>query len=148
MALLASAAGAQSSRAPAPPPAGTKVISGRHFDIYVAKTESKPMGVEGMTLNVFQVVIVAKTLTHGTQRIARRTTSMNGDLLNPASWKVEDFDGDGYDDYIVLMQVNKNGCQTWDAERWQPDRDHFMFATKYNFWIDAKGKKRSKSCNL
>ncbi len=49
---------------------------------------------------------------------------------------------------MVLMQINKNKCQTWAAERWQPDNDRFMFATKYNFWIDAKGKKLSKSCNF
>jgi hypothetical protein len=143
---IAPAAG-QARRTTPPPPAGAKVVSGRHFDVFVSKTEEKSMGVEGFTLKIYQVVAVAKTLTHGTQRISRRVEAINVDLLDAANWEIADFDGDGFDDYRFVAQINKNGCHTWQAERWEPDHDRFMSAPKFAHWTDAQKKVLAKSCN-
>lgn len=143
---LAAPRAAQSQRPTPKPPPGTKVVSGRHFDVYVQKTGERPTGTAGFTFKSFQVVTVATTRTHGTQRITRRVEAINSDLLDAANWQIIDLDQDGFDDYRYVAEIGTNGCHTWDAERWEPDHDRFTGAPKYVRWTDAQGKVLSKSC--
>ena len=124
----------------APPPPGTKIASAPFYDIYVLKKEEKP-GLGGYTERVYQVVVLAHTKKHGIQRYSRRVTTMDVDLLAATSWEIADLDGDGLADYRVLMQVTKKGCQTWDAERWEKDRERFTSGgMKLARFVDGHGK--------
>lgn len=125
-------------------PAGTKVVSGRHFDVYVRKAESKG-SLGGQTLHVFEMVAVARTASHGTQRYTRRIETQNVDLLDPRSWDVGDHDGDGWDDLRYAIGITPAGCRTWDAKRWDPARERFGLAPTMTRATDAAGKV-VKSC--
>ena len=122
------------------PPPGTKIASAPFYDIYVLKKEEKP-GLGGYLERVYQVVVLAHTKKHGVQRFSRRVTTLDVDLLAATSWEIADLDGDGLADYRVLMQVTKKGCQTWDAERWEKDRERFTSGgMKLARFVDAHGK--------
>ncbi|MFI5310871.1 MAG: hypothetical protein ACHQQ3_06530 [Gemmatimonadales bacterium] len=136
----------QSTKSAPKPPPGTKVVSGRHFDVYVAKVSEKPMGVDGYTLKIWSVIAVAQTRTHGKQRVGGRVETINSDLLDPKSWEILDLDGDGFDDYRFLAETAKNGCGTWSAELWQPDRDHFTSAPQFARHSDAQNKTVKANC--
>jgi hypothetical protein len=143
--ICAASFGGHATAQGARPPEGTKIAAGRHFDLYVAKTDQKPMAAD-YTLNIYQVTAVARTLKHGTQRIRRRVETTNSNLLDPASWEVVDFDRDTWDDYRYVAGVTKGGCHTWEAERWEPDHDRFTSAPKYARWSDAQNKAVTGGC--
>ena len=142
--LCAASFGSDSAAVNAKPPEGARIVSGRHFEVYVAKKDEKPMA--GHTLNIYQVTAVAKTQTHGTQWIRRRVETMNSNLLDPMSWEIVDFDRDGWDDYRYVASLTKGGCHSWEAERWEPDHDRFMMAPKYARWSDAQNKVVTGGC--
>jgi hypothetical protein len=130
-----------------PPPAGGKVAAGQFFEVYVSKKEEKPAPAR-YTARVFQVVIVAHTKKHGVQRHTSRIETLDADLLDPKSWEIADLDGDGVEDYRVLKQVTKSGCQSWDSGRWETSRERFTSGgMKLARFVDAHGKP-VKNCVL
>ena len=129
------------------PPPGTKVASGRHFDIYVALKSESPAPAD-YTSRVYSVVIVAHTHKHGVQRFTKRYETLDANLLEAASWEVKDLDGDGFDEFRYLAQKTKNGCQVWPAERWEAERERFTLGgPALARFIDARGKP-APSCIL
>jgi len=123
------------------PPDGVKVANGQGFDIYVAKKESKPFAATGFMLNIFEsTVVVHQTRKHGRQRHGGRVEAIDADLLDPATWQVGDFNGDGFDDYRFVAQISKKGCRTWNTWLWLPDRERFTLGAKINHQTDATGK--------
>lgn len=124
-ALLACTSAGAAKKA-AKPIAGTKVASGEFFDIYVQKKEEKP-GWAGtdLSLGIYQSVIVARTVRHGTQRFISRVEGINVDLLDPKNWEIADLNNDGVQDYRVVTEVTKGGCQTSVARLWQIERERF-----------------------
>jgi len=77
------------------PPAGTKVASGKSFDIYVEKKEQKPAS-GNYTLYIYEAVIVVQKTRRGRQRQIHRAEALDADLLKPKSWEIADLDGDGF----------------------------------------------------
>jgi len=129
------------------PPAGTKVASGKQFDIYVVLKESKPFAATGSVLNIYAItVVVHKTRKHGRQRFKSRLEAVDADLLDPSMWQVGDFDGDGLEDYRAVAGISKNGCRTWATQTWLPKRERFTFGAKITYLTDASGKE-VKSCH-
>jgi hypothetical protein len=128
-------------------PAGTKVASGKQFDIYVALKESRPFAATGLVLNIYATtVVVHQTRKHGRQRFKSRLEALDADLLDPSMWQVGDFDGDGLEDYRAVAGISKNGCRTWETQTWLPERERFTFGAKISYLTDASGKE-VKSCN-
>lgn len=122
------------------PPAGSKVAAGKFFEVYVVKKEEKPAPAN-YTLHIFQAVFVVQTRKHGIQRHTTRVETLDADLLDPKSWEIADLDGDGMEDYRVLKQVTKGGCQVWNASRWKADRERFTSGgMKLARFVDAHGK--------
>ena len=124
------------------PPDGVKVASGKQFDIYVVKKESKPFGTTGFMLNIFasEVVVHQTRRTGGRQRYSSRKEAIDADLLDATMWQVGDFDGDGFDDYRVVAQVTRQGCRVWRTWLWLPDRERFTLGAKIVYQTDASGK--------
>ena len=143
--LACNGALASQRRGQAPVPSGSKVASGRHFDVYVVKTEEKPAAA-GYVLRIFQMEAVARTAKHGIQRFKRRLEAMDADLLDARNWEIVDFDRDGWDDFRYVSGVTKKGCRTWEAERWEPEHDRFMLAAKFARWSDAQNKPVVPNC--
>jgi hypothetical protein len=128
-------------------PAGTKVASGKQFDIYVVLKESKPFAATSSVLNIYTTtVVVHKTRKHGRQLFKSRLESIDADLLDPSMWQVGDFDGDGLEDYRAVAGISKNGCHTWATQTWLPKRERFTFGAKINYLTDANGKE-VRSCH-
>ena len=128
-------------------PAGTKVASGKQFDIYVILKKSKPFAATGLALNIYATtVVVHQTRKHGLQRFKSRLEALDADLLDPSMWQVGDFDGDGLEDYRAVAGISKNGCRTWATQTWLPERERFTFGAKISYLTDASGKE-VKSCN-
>lgn len=123
-----------------PPPAGTKVASGKQFDIYVVLKESKPFAATSSVLNIYATTIVVhKTRKHGRQLFKNRLESVDADLLDPSMWQVGDFDGDSLEDYRAVAGISKNGCRTWATQTWLPKRERFTFSAKIPYLTDANG---------
>ncbi len=128
-------------------PTGTKMASGKQFDIYVALKESKPFAATNLMLNIYSTtVVVHQTRKHGRQRFGGRLEAIDADLLDPSMWQVGDFDGDGFEDYRAVAGIGKNGCRTWATQTWLPKRERFTFGAKISYLTDASGKE-VKSCN-
>ena len=144
-ALLAIATATVALRAGAADPPGEKVATARHFDVFVQKREEKPLA-EGSKLLIFQVVVVARTQKHATQRFSRRVETINSDLRQAGAWEIADINGDGFDDYRYRSGATRGGCQTWEARRWDTQHERFepggMQLAK---WLDSKGN-AVKSC--
>lgn len=122
-------------------PAGTKVISGAAFDIFVERTGTKPFGIAGSSLSIFATtVVVHDSGKHGRQLIRGRAEAIDADLLDASMWQVGDFDGDGHDDYRAVSQIAKKGCRVWATQTWLPDRERFTFAAKIVYLTDARGQ--------
>lgn len=127
-------------------PTGTKVASGKQFDIYVALKESGPFAATGSVLNIYATTIVVhNTRKHGRQLFKSRLEAIDADLLDASMWQVGDFNGDGLEDYRAVAGIGKNGCRTWATQTWLPDRERFTFAAKISYLTDASGKE-VKSC--
>ncbi len=130
------------------PPAGTKVAAGKFFEVYVLKKEEQPAWAgTDFTMHIYEVVFVVQTRKRGThgsgiQRQRTQVSALDADLLNPKSWEITDLDGDGLEDYRVLKQVRKGGCQDWDARLWNAKRESFTTAGSIAFVrsVNAKGK--------
>jgi len=122
-------------------PAGTKVASGKQFDIYVVLKESKPFAATNLMLNIYATtVVVHRTPRHGRQLFKSRLEAIDADLLDPSMWQVGDFDGDGLEDYRAVAGISKNGCRTWATQTWLPKRERFTFGAKISYLTDASGK--------
>jgi hypothetical protein len=143
LAIGLAAPAAAAGKEPAPP-AGTRVVAGRHFEVYVRRVEEKA-GTAGHTVRVFEIVAVARTARHGAQRYRRRITTQDVDLLDARNWDVGDHDADGWDDLRYAIGLTSAGCRTWDAERWDPGRERFGLAPRMTRATDAAGKV-VKSC--
>lgn len=127
-------------------PKGTKVASGKQFDIYVALKHSQPFAGTSSMLNIYSTtVVVHQTGTHGRQRFFSRLEAIDANLLDPSMWQVGDFNGDGFDDYRAVSGINTNGCHTWSTQTWLPKRARFTFGAKIAYMTDASGKE-VKSC--
>lgn len=127
-------------------PKGSKVASGKQFDIYAELKESGPFAASGLTLNIYKTtVVVHHTRKHGLQKFGGRLEAMDADLLDASMWQVGDFNGDGFDDYRAVAGISKNGCRTWQTQTWLPERERFTFAAKISYLTDASGKE-VKSC--
>lgn len=145
VALLAVVLVGWSSLVCAADPAGVKVVSGGHFDVFVQKRSEKPMA-GGSALLVFEVTVVARTRKHGLQRFKRRVETINSDLLQATAWEIVDLDGDGVDDYRYRSGATPGGCQTWEARRWDVQHERFeLGGSALAKWVDKKGKP-VKSC--
>lgn len=144
--LLAFTPMAEAKKQPATP-AGTKVASGKQFDIYVVLKESRPWAGTKLVLNIYATtVVVHHTRKHGRQRFGGRLEAVDADLLDSSMWQVGDFNGDGFDDYRAVSGRDKNGCSNWQTQTWLPDRERFTFAAKIKYLTDASGKE-VKTCN-
>lgn len=130
------------------PPADTKVAAGKFFEVYVLKKHEEPAWAgTNFTRHQYEVVFVVQTRKRGTrgsgiQRQPTQVTALDADLLNPKSWEIADLDGDGLEDYRVLKQIWKGGCQDWDARLWNAKRESFTTAGSFAFVrsVNAKGK--------
>jgi len=143
--LLAFASTAEAKKLPAPP-AGTKVVSGKQFDIYAELKESKPFAATNSMLNIYSItVVVHQTSKHGLKRFISRMEAFDANLLDPSMWKVGDFNGDGFEDYRAVSGINNNGCHTWTTRSWLPKRARFTYGAKSTYITDASGK-QVKSC--
>jgi hypothetical protein len=143
--LLALTALAEAKKLPAPA-AGTKVVSGKQFDIYAELKESKPFAATDSMLNIYSItVLVRQTGKHGSQRFISRMEAFDANLLDPSMWKVGDFNGDGFEDYRAVSGINNNGCHTWTTRTWLPKRARFTYGAKSSYVTDASGK-QIKSC--
>lgn len=146
LSLLTFASMAEAKKMPSTP-AGTKVSSGKQFDIYVELKESKPFASTGSVLNIYATtVVVHKTRKHGRQLFKSRLEAIDADLLDPSMWQVGDFDGDGLEDYRAVAGISKNGCRTWATQTWLPKRKRFTFGAKITYLTDASGKE-VKTCH-
>jgi hypothetical protein len=127
-------------------PAGTKVASGKQFDIFVVLKESKPWAGTNLVLNIYATtVVVHHTRKHGRQLFKSRLEAVDTDLLDSSMWQVGDFNGDGFEDYRAVSGRDKKGCSTWQTQTWLPDRERFTFAAKITYLTDASGKE-VKTC--
>jgi len=127
-------------------PTGTKVVSGRQFDIYVELKESKPFAATNSMLNIYSTtVVVHQTSKPGRQRFISRMEAFDANLLDPSMWQIGDFNGDGFDDYRAVSSINNDGCRTWTTQIWLPKRARFTYGAKNPYITDANGK-RVKSC--
>jgi len=125
------------------PPDGTKVAAGKFFEVYVLKKSEQPAWAgTDFTRHVYEVVFVVKTQKRGTQRQTAQVSAFDADLLDPKSWEIADLDGDGLEDYRVIKQVRKGGCQDWDARLWNAKRESFTMEGSITFVrsVNAKGK--------
>jgi hypothetical protein len=114
------------------PPPGEKVVSGRHFDVYVLKKAEQPVPGDYVS-RVYQVTFLAHTQKHGIQRITQR---------------IETLDADGLDDVRYLAQKTKGGCAVWPAMRWETDHERFtQGGPQLARSVDAHGK-AVKNCVL
>jgi hypothetical protein len=137
--LLALPLMAEAKKMPSPP-AGTKVASGKQFDIFVVLKESKPWAGTNLVLNIYATtVVVHNTRKHGHQLFKSRLEAVDADLLDSSMWQVGDFNGDGFEDYRAVSGSNK-GCRTWQTQTWLPDRERFTFSAKIKYLTDASGK--------
>jgi hypothetical protein len=128
-------------------PAGTKVASGKEFDIYAVLKESRPWAGTKLVLNIYDTtVVVHHTRKHGRQRIGGRLEAVDADLLDASMWQVGDFNNDGFDDYRAVSGRDTKGCSNWQTQTWLPDRERFTFVAKIPYMTDANGKE-VKSCN-
>ena len=128
----------------AAPPAGTKVVSGKQFDIYVELKESKPFAATNSMLNIYSITVVVHQPSVQ-QRFISRMEAFDANLLDPSMWQVGDFNGDGFEDYRAVSGINNNGCHTWTTRTWLPKRARFTYSTKNIYVTDASGK-QVKSC--
>ncbi len=127
-------------------PKGTKVVSGKQFDIYVELKESRPFPATSSMLNVYSTtVVVHQTGEHGRQHFVSRMEAFDANLLEPSMWQVGDFNGDGFDDYRSVSGINNAGCHTWTTQLWLPKRARFSYHAKFTYVTDASGKE-IKSC--
>ncbi|MDP2762384.1 MAG: hypothetical protein Q8O64_18620 [Sideroxyarcus sp.] len=145
MSLLALTTMAEAKKIPSTP-AGTRMASGKQFDIYVALKESKPWAAAHLMLNIYATtVVVHHTRRHGRQLFRSRLEAVDADLLDSSMWQIGDFNGDGFDDYRAVSGRDKKGCSTWQTQTWLPDRERFTFAAKITYLTDASGNE-VKSC--
>jgi hypothetical protein len=127
-------------------PKGTRVFSGRQFDIYVELKESKPFPATSSMLNIYSTtVVVHQTGKRGRQHFVSSMEAFDANLLEPSMWQVGDFNGDGFDDYRAVSGINNEGCHTWTTQIWLPKRARFSYHTKITHVTDANGKE-IKSC--
>jgi len=139
------AAGPASGAKEDQPPDGVKVAGSAQLDIYVERKESKHAA--GYVLNLFNATIVVHhTARHGRQLLRQRREAVDADLLDPSMWQVGDFDGDGLDDFRVVIAISKQGCRTWSTEIWTADRDRFTASANIAYLTDASGQ-QVKSCH-
>jgi hypothetical protein len=128
------------------PPDGTKVSSGKQFDIYVKLKESKPFAATSSMLNIYSTtVVVRQTRKHGRQRFISSMESFDANLLDPSMWQVGDFNGDGFDDYRFVSGINNDGCHTWTTQIWLPKHARFTYHAKITYITDSNGTE-VKSC--
>lgn len=143
--LLAYTSMAEAKKPPSTPK-GTKVASGKSFDIYVELKESKPFATTGSMLNIYATtVVVHKTRKHGRQLYTSRLEAYDANLLEPVMWQVGDFNGDGFEDYRAVSGINNKDCHTWATQTWLPKRERFTFSENIVYITDANGK-QIKSC--
>lgn len=143
--LLAFTSMAEAKRASSPP-AGTKVVSGKQFDIYVELKESKPFAATSSMLNIYAITVeVHKTRKHASKRFVSSMEAFDANLLDASMWQVGDFNGDGFDDYRAVSGINNEGCHTWTTQIWLSRRARFTYHSKINYVTDANGKE-VKSC--
>ena len=129
------------------PPAGIKIGGGNFFEVYVLKQEEKAASGDYLE-RIYQVTIVARTTTHGTQRFGQRIETLDADLLNANNWEIIDLDGDGRDDLRYLKQTTKGNCKVWPALRWEKDRECFtQGGPQLARFVSSTGKS-VKSCVL
>ena len=122
-------------------PKGTKVISGRQFDIYVELKESRPFPATSSMLNIYSTtVVVHHAGVRGRQHFVSRMEAFDANLLEPSMWQIGDFNGDGYDDYRAVSGINNEGCHTWTTQVWLPKRARFSYHTKITHVTDANGR--------
>jgi hypothetical protein len=144
--LLAFTSMAEAKKIPSTP-AGTKVASGKEFDIYVVLKESRPWAGTKLVLNIYATtVVVHHTRKHGRQRFGGRLEAVDADLLDTSMWQVGDFNNDGFDDYRAVSGRDTKGCSNWQTQTWLPDRERFTYAAKISYMTDANGME-VKSCN-
>jgi len=130
------------------PTAGTKVAAGKFFEVHVQKKEEKPAWAGTVfTSHVYEVEFVVQTEKRGKrgsgiQRQSTQLSALDADLLDPKNWEIVDLDGDGLEDYRVIKQLWKGGCQDWDARLWNAKRGSFTNAGSiaYTRSVNAKGK--------
>ncbi|HTN93710.1 MAG TPA: hypothetical protein VMJ33_03940 [Gallionella sp.] len=143
--LLAFASTAEAKKPPLAP-AGTKVASGKQFDIYAELKESKPFPATNSMLNIYTItVVVHPTRKRGRQHFVSSMEAFDANLLDPSMWQVGDFNGDGYDDYRAVSGINNDGCHTWTTQTWLSTRARFTYHSKITHITDANGK-TVKSC--
>jgi hypothetical protein len=127
-------------------PKGTKVASGKQFDIYVELKESKPFPATNSMLNIYSTtVLVHQTRKHGRQRFISSIEAFDANLLDPSMWQVGDFNGDGFEDYRAVSGINNDGCHTWTTQIWLHKHARFTYHAKITYITDKDGKE-IKSC--
>lgn len=134
---LALAASAQKSD-------GQVVAKGKHFEISVAPEVTAKVLTESK-IQKYRVQIVSQSAKHKTQRSKKTLAVVNSDLTDAKNWRVQDFDGDGFDDFAYLRGVDPRGCHSWQIELWQEGSSRFLSSQSKQF-AETKDGKKLKSC--